>query len=125
MSNRLRTLRPRLLQRFQQITQQEALESYLAKQGELAPVREALERELRETYEAAASKLVDLFNRVRAFQQRAAEELGDPPPGVSVLSALDMRVLDKCVLPAFDADRNVWPPPSSNRRRLRAVGKLR
>jgi hypothetical protein len=114
MANRLRTLRPRLLARLQQVTAQEALETYRAKQSELAPERDALERELAETYEDAAAKLVDLFSRVRAFQQRAQRELGDPPPGVSVLPALDARVLDKCVLPEFEhPDRNVWPPRST------------
>jgi hypothetical protein len=114
MANRLRTMRPRLLARLQQVTQREELEAYRAKQSELAPARDALERELATVYPDAASKLVDLFARIRAFQQRAQRELGNPPPAVSVLSALDVRVLDNCVLPEFaHPDRNVWPPPSS------------
>jgi hypothetical protein len=114
-ASRLRTLRPRLLARLHQLTEQEALETYRAKQSELAPERAALERELRETYEAATAKLVDLFTRIRAYQQRVQQQLSDPPPGVAVLAALDgVRVLEACVLPEFaHPDRNVWPPPSS------------
>jgi hypothetical protein len=115
MANRLRTMRPRLLARLQQVTAQEALAAYRAKQTELAPERDALQRELAETYQAAASKLVDLFTRIRAFQQRAQQALGNPPPGVEPLPALDgTRVLDTCVLPEFaQPDRNAWPLPSS------------
>jgi hypothetical protein len=115
MANRLRTMRPRLLQRYQQVTSQEEVDSYRAKQSQLAPVRDTLERELRETYEAATAKLVDLFTRIRAFQQRAQQQLGNPPPGVHVLQAIDgLRVLDNCVLPEFKhPDRNAWPPPST------------
>jgi hypothetical protein len=61
------------------------------------------------------AKLVDLFGRIRDFQQRAQQALGNPPSGVGVLSALDgVRLLDKIVLPHFEhPGRNIWPKPST------------
>jgi hypothetical protein len=115
MSNRLRTLRPRLLARLQEVTQQEALDAYRAKLAALAPERDGLELELAETYQDAVSKLVDVFARVRAFKQRAQQQLGDPPPNCPVLQPIKgMRVLDGCVLVDFaHPDRTVWPQPSN------------
>ena len=86
-----------------------------AKRDALAPERTALQQELRDTYEDATGKLIELFARIRAFQQRAQQQLGNPPPGVHVLQAIDgLRVLNSCVLPEFEhPDRNVWPPPST------------
>jgi hypothetical protein len=111
---RLKTLQPRLLARYQQVYQQEAVREYLAKLGELAPERDALAAELHTTYEATTSKLIDLFQRVRTFEQQARSALGDPPPNVEVLARIDTRVLDKCVLPGWQhPDRNAWPPPNS------------
>jgi hypothetical protein len=39
---RLKTLQPRLLARYQQVCQQEAVQEYLGKRSALAPVRDAL-----------------------------------------------------------------------------------
>jgi hypothetical protein len=55
-----------------------------------------------------------LFTRVRAFQQRAQQELGNPPAGVSVLRPLDgVRLLEKVQLFDLDGDKQTWPPPST------------
>lgn len=78
-ANRLKTLGPRLFAHFQKIYAQEQVQTYVAKFRELAPERDALAAELRATYRDAADKLVDLFTRVRAFEQRARQALGNPP----------------------------------------------
>ena len=52
---RIQTLQTRLRSRFLQARQQEAVTKYLAKLAELAPQRDALAQELRDTYAAAAA----------------------------------------------------------------------
>ena len=74
-ANRLKTLGPRLFAHFQKIYAQEQVQTYVVKFRELAPERDALAAELRATYRDAADKLVDLFTRVRAFEQRARQAL--------------------------------------------------
>jgi hypothetical protein len=112
MASRLRTLRPRLLQRCQQIAAQEEIEAYQAKMAQFATERDALEQELADTYQEAAGKLVDLFARIRTFQQRAREALGNPPANVAVLQPIKAQVLDKVQLFGLD-NTQLWPPPSN------------
>jgi hypothetical protein len=81
----LRTLQPRLLARYREVMNKEQVQNYVTKRNELAPERDALDQELRDAYQDAASKLINLFARISAFQQRAARELGNPPAGVGVL----------------------------------------
>ena len=76
---RLKTLQPRLRARHLQVYQQEAVREYLAKLADLAPERDALAAELQAIYEAATSKLIDVFQRARTFEQRARQQLGSPP----------------------------------------------
>jgi hypothetical protein len=112
--NRLKTLQPRLRARHLQVYQQEAVQTYLAKLADFAPESDALARELHATYATATSKLLDVFARVKSFEQRARSALGDPPANCAVLARLDTRVLDKTVLPSWpNPDTNVWPPPSN------------
>jgi hypothetical protein len=112
---RLKTLQPRLRARHLQVYQQEAVREYLAKLADLAPQRDALARELRATYEAAASKLLDVFSRVGEFERHARQRLGSPPANCAVLERIDVRCLDKCVLPELDRpDQNIWPPRSGD-----------
>ena len=114
MVGRLRTLQPRLLARYQQVCQQEAVQEYLAKRNALASERDALEQELRETYQDAATKLINLFARVRAFKQSAQHQLGDPPANVEPLPALaGAHLLDKVQLFEFDSGQQTFPPPST------------
>jgi uncharacterized protein (UPF0335 family) len=115
LANRLRAMRPRLLARYQEIVAHEQVQEYLAKRDELKLERDTLEQELTEVYTRAAGEIVALFQRVNQFKRRAQQQLGNPPPGVHVLQAIDgLRVLDNCVLPEFEhPDRNVWPPPST------------
>jgi hypothetical protein len=113
MASRLRALRPRVLQRRQQIAAQEEIEAYQAKMAQFAPERDALEQELADTYQEAAGKLVDLFARLRAFQQRAREALGNPPANVAVLQPIKAQVLDKVQLFGLDGNTQLWPPPNN------------
>jgi hypothetical protein len=88
---------------------------YLTKLAKFAPDRDVLAAELRCTYQQATDKLIDLFTRVRDFEQRVRQQLGNPPPNVDVLRPIDgLRVLDKVTLPDWsNLDRNLWPPPSN------------
>jgi hypothetical protein len=52
---RIQTLQTRLRSRYLQVYQQEAVQTYLAKLAKLAPQRDALAQELRDTYAAAAA----------------------------------------------------------------------
>jgi hypothetical protein len=112
MADRLKTMQPRLAAHFQKVYAAEKVQTHLAKLRELAPLHNALQQELRTTFQEATAKLMDLFQRVRDHEQRVRQQLGDPPPGVDVLPALDgARVLDKTVLPDWsNPDRNAWPP---------------
>jgi hypothetical protein len=112
--NRLKTLQPRLRSRHLQAYQQEAVGKYLAKLAEFAPQRDALAQELHDTYATATGQLLDVFQRVRDFEQRARQQLGNPPANCKVLERIDVRVVDKVTLPDWQhPDRNVWPPPAS------------
>ena len=111
---RIQTLQNRLRSRYLLAYQQEAVTEYLAKLAKFAPERDALAQELHDTYEATTNKLLDVFTRVRDFEQRARSALGDPPSGVEVLARIDTRVIDKTVLPDWQhLDRNIWPPFNS------------
>ena len=112
MVNRLRTMTPRLAAHFQKVYAAEKVQTHVAKLRALAPEHELLQRELRETFQQATAKLVDLFQRIRDFERRVSQQLGNPPPGVDVLPPLDgVRLLDRCTLPDWsNPDINIWPP---------------
>ena len=115
MANRLKTMQPRLASHFQKVYAAEKVQTYLVKLRELAPLHNALQQELRATYEQVTGKLIDLFQRIREFERRVGQQLGNPPPNVDVLRPIDsLRVLDKVTLPDWsNLDRNLWPPPSN------------
>jgi hypothetical protein len=114
MVGRLRTLQPRLLARYQQVCQQQAVQEYLAKRNALKLERDTLEQELTEVYTRAAGEIVALFQRVNQFKQRAQQQLGDPPANVEPLPALAVtHLLDKVQLFDFDGGKQTWPPASS------------
>jgi hypothetical protein len=114
MSNRLKTMQPRLAAHFEKVYAAEQVQAYLARLRELRPEHELLQRELHDTYQEVTDRLVGLFTRVRAFEARARQQLGNPPGGVDVLNPIDgVRLLDKVVLPVWQQpDRNLWPPPA-------------
>jgi hypothetical protein len=109
---RLKTLQPRLAARLQQVNAEEQVQAYLSKRAELTLERDALQQEFSATYQELCGKLLELFARLRDFQNRAQIALGNPPSGVAVLEAIQgAAVLEKCVLFDFD-NQQVWPPPS-------------
>jgi hypothetical protein len=112
---RLQTLRPRVLQKYREAISIEEVRGYRAKLAALQPERDRLQAEFNSTYRAAVEQIIDLFVRIKSFQQRMRQELGDPPSGVDVLSGLDeRRVLERVVLPdPSNPERTIWPPPSS------------
>lgn len=78
-SNRLRTLRPRLLARYQQVSAAEQREQYLAQYTDLKREGAALAQELADLYPGLVGPLVEVFVRLRAFQQKCrALHLADP-----------------------------------------------
>jgi hypothetical protein len=73
----------------------------------------AIQRELCDTYQEAAQRIIEVFEHAKEFQARASRILGYPPPGVSTLSKFDNaveRVLDRVTLLNF-AGEQMWPPP--------------
>jgi hypothetical protein len=100
--------------RYQEVVAREEVQSYRAKQSQLAPEGNALEQELATVYRDAARRIVDLFTRIRAFQQRARQDLGNPPANVEPLPALaGAHLLDKVQLFDLDGDKQTWPPPAT------------
>jgi hypothetical protein len=64
-------------------------------------------------YQLLVGKLVELFERLRDFQQRARTALGDPPASVPVLAPINgAALLDKIKLVALADGKELWPPPS-------------
>jgi hypothetical protein len=123
-SNRLRTLRPRLLARYHEISAAEQRQQYLARYEQLKIEGAALAQELADLYPALVGPLVEVFARLRVFQQQCrALHLSDPGDGRPHVpdpelkarrldgfsrdtpSWLDTRLYD------WQSGREVWPPP--------------
>jgi hypothetical protein len=114
MANRLRTLQPRLLDAYTRTVERERVAAYLAKRAELAPERDRLEQEFTAGFPELCGKLLELFGRLRDFQNRARIALANPPSGVSVLEPIQgAAVLDKVTLFDFE-NKQTWPPPQAN-----------
>ena len=118
MANRLKTMQPRLAAHFEKVYAAEQVAHYLAKLGQLAPERDALAQELHDTYPAATAQLTDLFSRVRSFEQRARQQLGNPPANCEVLERIDVSVVDKVTLPDSNHPDRTLAAAIEFRRRL-------
>lgn len=95
-----------------------------AEANELEAQRNALANEMRDTYSDVASKIPDLFARIRQNDQRLSNLRGKRPSGVSrhLLSAelvargLDRfdrdepSIVERLELPAFSGQSLLWPP---------------
>ena len=123
-SNRLRTLRPRLLARYHEISAAEQRQQYLARYEQLKIEGAALAQELADLYPALVGPLVEVFARLRVFQQQCrALHLSDPGDGRPHVPdpELKARRLDgfsrdtPCLLDTrlydWQSGREVWPPP--------------
>jgi hypothetical protein len=113
LSARLATLKGRLSIACARQIEREQVAAYLVKYDQFAPERDALQQDFTDQYQLLCGKLLELFERVRDFQSRVHVALGDPPPSVPVLKAIDgVQVLDKVTLLDLDTGKLLWPPPS-------------
>jgi hypothetical protein len=113
-ANRLASLKPRLSVICTKQIEKEAAAAYLKVYAEFRPKRDALEQEFTDQYQALCDKLLELFARVRDFQNRVHATLSNPPPGVPVLKPIDAaQLLDKVQLLALDTGKVLWPSPQT------------
>jgi hypothetical protein len=113
LSNRLASLKSRLSVACARQIEKETAAAYLEKFNQFLPEHDALEQEFAEQYQLLVGKLVELFERLRDFQQRARTALGDPPASVPVLAPINgAALLDKIKLVALADGKELWPPPS-------------
>jgi len=124
-SARLRTLLPRLQAKAREVEAEEDRQEWLIDFRALAEERNALAKELRETYPAAVATLVSLFARVADLDHRLSALHGSRPSGAkgTLLGAeLVARDLDEFSrdtpsltrelrLPDWqESNRLIWPP---------------
>jgi hypothetical protein len=121
-SNRLRTLRPRLLARYHEVSAAEQRDKYLAHYEQLKIEGAALGAELADLY-GAVMPLIDLFVRLRAFRERCSSLHLTDPGGLAhvrdpelVARRLDgftrdvPSLLDAVHLHDWQSGTEVWPP---------------
>jgi hypothetical protein len=113
LSNRLASLKPRLAVACAKQIEQETAAAYLEKFDQFVPERDTLEKEFATQYQELANKLLELFARVRDFQNRVRATLADPPAGVPVLQPISgASLLEKVTLLDLDTGKPLWPPPA-------------
>jgi hypothetical protein len=122
-ANRLRTLRPRLLARYHEVSAAEQREQYLSRYTDLKHEGEALGTELAEVYPDAVRQIVEVFVRLRAFQDKCrALHLTDTGGGLphiidpeikarrlDVFSRDQPSLLDAVRLYDWQSGTEVWP----------------
>jgi hypothetical protein len=111
-ANRPRTLRPRLVQRWQEAQSREEAARYSDKCAELQAETEALEQDFDRLYRDCAGRIIGAFQSIREFRSRTSRELGPPPAGVEALRPFDsgiVRLLEQTQLYALDGKTQLWP----------------
>ena len=84
-ADRLRTLMPRLGARFQEADAREAAVKWRADYDKLKVERDALAQDLGKVYPSAVAAIVDVLDRIAAFEGRASALHGSKPAGVKGL----------------------------------------
>ena len=126
MVGRLKTLRPRLLQRHREISAREQLAQWQTHAHTLAGEGEQLAADLA-LYAEVTPKLVDVFGRLAVYRQKHSALYADRPPGVDDIAAdpeLQARhlqhfsrdcptLLDSVQLRDWQSGKEVWPQRSS------------
>jgi hypothetical protein len=125
-ANRLRTLRPRLLARYHEVSAAEQRQQYLVGYTDLESQGRDLAQELADCYRAVGP-LVAVFTRLRPFQQQCHRlHITDPGTGGSPLPHVPDPELMACGLRGFSRDqpslldnvrlcdwqsgKEIWPP---------------
>jgi hypothetical protein len=126
LRDRLRTLRPRLEHRLREVQAKEYLTHWRADYDALKIERDGLAVELSELYPPLATKIADLFRRMRDFDEELSRLHLARPAGIPlhllgpelVARGLDQFTRDErsligeVQLPAFHTGQpRVWPPP--------------
>jgi hypothetical protein len=123
-SNRLRTLRPRLLARYNEVIAAEQRQQYLGRYTDLKREGAVLAQELVDLYPSLVGPLVELFGRLRDFQQQCrALHLTDPGDGrphiidpelaargLRAFSADTPSLLECVHLHDWQSGKEIWPP---------------
>jgi hypothetical protein len=122
-ANRLRTLRPRIEQRLSVVSAQEQVDAFRDKYANLKVQRDQLAAEFKAAYQfvpqlADVLKKIAVFNvdRDRLHRQRpdsVSLYLHGPEAVARGTTDFDDRsIVSRLVLPDFDSDELLWPPPS-------------
>ena len=128
MRDRLRTVLPRLQQRYQEVVAQEYLAQWEKDYEAVKVEHDALAAEFREVYQQAAAKLVDLLTRMTACDREChrvnvSAPAGEPrrlagaelaSRGLERFSTADPSIARELKLPDFEHSvRMAWPPPQT------------
>lgn len=105
--DRLRTILPRLQNRYAQVQALEALARWHEEAGALMPRRDALAAELAATYPKLADVLIDLLTRIAAIDAEIGR-LGAAPDGTGALTKVGIAALRDLQLPPWAGSRE-WP----------------
>jgi hypothetical protein len=126
LRDRLLTLRPRLEHRLQQVKAAEYLTHWRADYAALKVKRDELAVELSELYPPFATKIADLFRRMRDFDAELSRLHQARPAGIPLhllgpelvargleqFTRNERSLIGEVQLPAFDPRQPwVWPPP--------------
>jgi hypothetical protein len=126
LRDRLQTLRPRLEHRLQQVQAAEYLTHWRADYDVLKGKRDELAVELGELYPPFATKIADLFRRMRDFDAELSRLHEARPAGIPLhllgpelvargleqFTRNERSLVGEVQLPAFHPGQpRVWPPP--------------
>jgi hypothetical protein len=123
-ANRLRTLRPRLLARYHEVSAAEQRAQYLSRYADLKREGAALAQDLADLYPDAVRRIVEVFAKLAAFQQQCRvlhlSDPGDGRPHVTdpELQARGLRgfsrdqpsLLESVHLHDWQSSKEIWPP---------------
>jgi hypothetical protein len=125
--DRLRTVLPRLQQRFSEVQAHEAYAHWVVDYEQVKAKHDALVQELRETYPAVVEKLVDLLLRIETCDREVRLVNSAKPPeangdgrwlleteltarGIQRFGLHDLQIMRDLRLPKFEpGDQFAWP----------------
>jgi hypothetical protein len=126
MRERLRTVLPRLQERYQEVVAQEYLARWREDYEALKIKRDELAAEFREIYPTCVSKIVDVLKRIAASEVELSQLHQVRPSGVSLhllgaelvargldnFTRDDPSIVNELKLPDFEHSvQMAWPPP--------------
>jgi hypothetical protein len=110
---RLKTLLPRLQKLACEVRTREENVAFAATRDALQAESDAIEDELIGIYRECSERIIDVFERASAFQDRVRRKLPPVPPSVVAFRQFDdsvARLLKNVALVNLDGKQQLWPP---------------